>query len=59
MAYDSSFLDCTDCGQPFPFSIAQQALYAELGYEWPRRCPNCRRSLENSRLRLSPISDPA
>jgi len=46
MGHETTHLDCCDCSQPFPFSIAQQALYAELGYDQPRRCPTCRRALE-------------
>ena len=49
MGYESRFLDCCDCNRSFPFSIAQQGLYAELGYDQPVRCPTCRRSLESSR----------
>lgn len=59
MVYDSRYLDCCDCSQSFPFSIAQQTLYAELGYDQPRRCPNCRRSLEKSRRRIPAESTPA
>jgi Probable zinc-ribbon domain len=49
MPHESRYLDCCDCDQSFPFSIAQQGLYAELGYDQPTRCPSCRRSMEKSR----------
>jgi hypothetical protein len=49
MAYHPRSLNCGDCRQPFPFSIEQQTLSAELGYDEPGRCPACRRSLEISR----------
>jgi len=49
MPHESRYLDCCDCDQSFPFSIAQQGLYAELGYDQPTRCPSCRRSLDRSR----------
>ncbi len=35
-------LVCQDCKQPFAFSIAEQAFYAERGFRQPARCPDCR-----------------
>ncbi len=35
-------LVCQDCGHSFPFSIAEQAFYAERGFRQPARCPGCR-----------------
>jgi hypothetical protein len=49
MPHESRYVDCSDCDQFFPFSIAQQQLYAEMGYDQPRRCPSCWRSMEKSR----------
>ncbi|TMG04355.1 MAG: hypothetical protein E6I03_01430 [Chloroflexi bacterium] len=49
MPHESRFLDCCDCDQSFPFSIAQQRLYAAMGYDQPKRCPACKRSIEKSR----------
>lgn len=56
MRYEATYLDCCDCSQPFPFSTAQQALYAELGYDEPGRCPGCRRSLEKARRPIPTVS---
>jgi len=56
MGYEATYLDCCDCEQSFSFSIAQQALYAELGYDQPGRCPGCRRSLEKARRPLPTVS---
>jgi hypothetical protein len=42
-------LICGDCHQSFPFSIEDQGLGAELGFDQPRRCRSCRRLLEDSR----------
>jgi Probable zinc-ribbon domain len=53
MVYKTTHVDCSDCGQPFPLSVAQQALYAELGFDQPRRCPTCRQSLDNLRRRIA------
>lgn len=49
MGYLARNLDCCDCSQPFPFSREEQGLAAELGFDQPRLCPSCRRSLETSR----------
>jgi CxxC-x17-CxxC domain-containing protein len=35
-------LVCQDCEQPFVFSIAEQAFYAERGFRQPARCAGCR-----------------
>jgi len=55
MPRESGFLDCCDCDQSFPFSIAQQHLYAEMGYAQPKRCPACKRSIEKSRDPVSAV----
>jgi hypothetical protein len=44
-------IDCSDCEQSFPFSVEQQGLCDELGFEDPRRCPGCHMALDNSRRR--------
>ena len=56
MPRESRFLDCCDCDQSFPFSIAQQHLYAAMGYDQPKRCPACKRSIEKSRGPVSVVS---
>jgi hypothetical protein len=50
MRFPAQHLDCSDCDQSFQFSSEDQGLSHELGYDRPRRCPACRRALENSRL---------
>ena len=42
-------LACCDCNLSFAFSVDEQGLGAELGFENPRRCRSCRSSLEDSR----------
>jgi Probable zinc-ribbon domain len=59
MSFQARDLDCCDCDQSFPFSSVEQGLFHELGYEQPRRCPACRRSLEKSRISLSIAAIPA
>jgi hypothetical protein len=49
MAYQPRDLNCGDCRRRFLFSIEQQRLCVELGFDQPIRCPACRRRLENSR----------
>jgi hypothetical protein len=50
MHFQARDLDCCDCDQSFAFSSDEQGLSHELGYEQPRRCPACQRSLEKSRI---------
>jgi CxxC-x17-CxxC domain-containing protein len=40
-------LTCSDCGQEFTFSAADQAFYQERGYSTPKRCRNCRQAKKN------------
>ena len=49
MGYLARNLDCCDCNLSFAFSVDEQGLSAELGFENPRRCRSCRSSLEDSR----------
>lgn len=42
-------LTCSDCGQEFQFSAAEQQFYADRGFTEPRRCPSCRASRKAAR----------
>jgi len=46
MAGDMS-LTCSDCGQDFTFTAADQAFFQERGYSTPKRCKNCRQAKKN------------
>jgi CxxC-x17-CxxC domain-containing protein len=46
MAGDIS-LQCSDCGQEFTFTAADQAFFQERGYSTPKRCKNCRQAKKN------------
>ena len=35
-------LTCSDCGQDFTFTAADQAFFSERGFSTPKRCKNCR-----------------
>lgn len=35
-------LICQDCDESFPFSVPEQAFYAERGFRHPICCPDCR-----------------
>jgi CxxC-x17-CxxC domain-containing protein len=35
-------LTCSDCGQEFTFTSADQAFFQERGYSAPKRCKQCR-----------------
>ena len=35
-------LTCSDCGQDFIFTAADQAFFQERGYSTPKRCKTCR-----------------
>jgi CxxC-x17-CxxC domain-containing protein len=40
-------LICSDCGQEFTFTSADQAFFQERGYSAPKRCKPCRQSRKN------------
>lgn len=45
MTYQDRTLSCKDCGVDFDFSAAEQAFYAEKGFQNdPTRCPSCRQA---------------
>ncbi|MBX6359662.1 CxxC-x17-CxxC domain-containing protein [Pseudacidobacterium ailaaui] len=37
-------LTCSDCGQEFTFTEADQAFFQERGYSTPKRCKPCRQA---------------
>jgi CxxC-x17-CxxC domain-containing protein len=46
MAGDIS-ITCSDCGQDFTFTAADQAFFQERGYSTPKRCKPCRMAKKN------------
>ena len=36
-------LICTQCGNPFVFTVAEQQRFNSLGFDAPKRCGECRR----------------
>jgi len=34
---------CTQCGNPFIFTVPQQQRFASLGFDAPKRCEECRK----------------
>ena len=59
MGYLARNLDCRDCSHPFLYSTEEQGLAAELGFDKPRLCPGCRRSLEGLRRPIPTLTVPA
>ncbi|MGE5631357.1 MAG: zinc-ribbon domain containing protein [Caulobacteraceae bacterium] len=43
MAGDS-FIQCSDCGQPFTFTAGERKFYESKGLYDPKRCPDCRKA---------------
>jgi CxxC-x17-CxxC domain-containing protein len=37
-------LTCSDCGQDFTFTAADQAFFSERGFSTPKRCKSCRQA---------------
>ena len=40
-------LTCSDCGQEFTFTAADQDFFRERGYSAPKRCKPCRQAKKN------------
>ena len=40
-------LTCSDCGQDFTFTAADQTFFQERGYSTPKRCKPCRTAKKN------------
>jgi hypothetical protein len=36
-------ITCVQCENPFVFNIAQQERFVALGFDTPKRCPECRK----------------
>lgn len=37
-------IECVECGTTFPFSVAEQKIYAKRGWHRPKRCEACRQA---------------
>jgi hypothetical protein len=35
-------ITCIQCEQPFLFTVAEQERFLAMGFDTPRRCPECR-----------------
>ena len=35
-------ITCIQCGDEFVFSVTEQERYRARGFDFPKRCPNCR-----------------
>jgi CxxC-x17-CxxC domain-containing protein len=40
-------ITCSDCGQDFTFTAADQTFFQERGYSTPKRCKPCRQAKKN------------
>ena len=57
MSYQEKSLQCSDCGQTFPFTVEEQEFFASKGYtNEPKRCPACRQSRRSERYSNGGIS---
>ena len=51
MAFQDKTLKCSDCGNEFIFSSAEQEFFQSKGYtNEPKRCPNCRQARKSERM---------
>jgi len=50
MDFEERTLQCSDCGQEFPFTVEEQEFFASKGYtNDPKRCPSCRQARRTNR----------
>ena len=49
-------LTCSDCGQDFTFTAADQAFFQERGYSTPKRCKPCRRQRKTTKVGEAPAT---
>jgi hypothetical protein len=48
---ETMLIQCIQCDVEFEFSIQDQILYSEKGYDEPRRCPGCRKNKSKANVR--------
>ena len=48
---ETMLIQCIQCDVEFEFSIQDQILYSEKGYDEPRRCPLCRKNKSKANAR--------
>ena len=49
MNFKDRQLTCKDCQKPFVFMVGEQKYYAEMKYNSPSRCPDCRKKRRQAR----------
>jgi len=48
--FEDKFIECSDCGNTFTFSVKDQELFHSKGYTHaPKRCPSCRQARKTER----------
>ena len=45
------YIDCIQCGSIFELSDSGRKRLEEKGFDWPLRCPDCRRHKERGGVR--------
>ena len=59
MSFQDKSIQCSDCGTIFTFSAREQEFFASKGLtNEPKRCPQCRKSRDNS-IVARPVAGPA
>ena len=55
MAFEDKTLQCSDCGNEFIFTAAEQEFFQSKGYtNEPKRCPACRQARKAERMGARP-----
>jgi hypothetical protein len=36
-------ISCVQCEKPFVFTVGEQCRFVRLGFDTPKRCPDCRK----------------
>ena len=51
MSFSEKSLQCSDCAKTFPFTVAEQEVFASKGFtNHPKRCPSCRQERKTRQL---------
>jgi CxxC-x17-CxxC domain-containing protein len=51
MSFQDKTLTCSDCNNPFTFSVQEQEEFQQRGYtNEPKRCPECRQARKSERF---------
>ena len=50
----TKLIECVQCRNEFDFTVSQQVYYGKMGFDEPKRCPECRKRKTRQETEANP-----